>query len=101
MILQQTGPQKTSPILGKKQNCAAFGSYEPPYSAKKERRMCHGGIFDGDPYQPCPVRSECKAAVDAKARKLNGHYNNVETITRGERSYGYSIPDFDAVPTTL
>lgn len=64
--MQQTGAQQRSPIPGKMQNCTEFGEYEPPSSPLPGKALCQGGFFEGEWYNPCPVREECRANVIAK-----------------------------------
>lgn len=55
-----TGPQGESPIEGKLQNCATFGTFVPETDRDPSKAMCHGGVYEGDFYQACPVKVECK-----------------------------------------
>lgn len=60
----QTGPQEDSPIPGKMKNCQLWAAYETGNSGTAA--MCNGGHYDGDYYEPCPVRFQCKNETDSK-----------------------------------
>lgn len=54
------GKQDPCPeVRGKMMNCNSFGTYEPPLSGSKYKTLCHGGIFENERYDPCPVKVEC------------------------------------------
>lgn len=60
----QTGPQEESPIPGRMKNCSSWAKYESGFTG--EAAMCNGGHYDGDYYEPCPVRFHCKSETDGK-----------------------------------
>jgi hypothetical protein len=64
-----TEPQHTSCIAGKKQNCASFGTYEPPNSLAIFAALCHGGDYNDRTYKKCPVHDECRDATRACTKK--------------------------------
>jgi hypothetical protein len=60
----QTGPQEESPIPGRMKNCSSWAKYESGFTGAAA--MCNGGHFDGDYYETCPVRFQCKTDTDSK-----------------------------------
>ena len=60
----QTGPQEDSPIPGRMKNCSFWAAYEAGNVGTAA--MCNGGHYEGDYYEPCPVRYQCKSDTDNK-----------------------------------
>lgn len=60
----QTGPQEDSPIPGRMKNCQTWAAYETGNGGTAA--MCNGGYYEGDYYEPCPVRFQCKSDTDNK-----------------------------------
>ena len=64
------GPQqKCREVPGKLQNCRQFGTFiDNAFKSEEARAMCHGGMYMGDLYDECPVRSECYLATIGKRK---------------------------------
>lgn len=47
-------------------NCDSWAEYETRGSSPSSN-LCHGGYYDGDYFEACPARSECKQATKQRA----------------------------------
>lgn len=54
----QTAPQEDSPIRGKKKNCGTWAKWTNGQTG--DAAMCNGGHYEGDYYEVCPARRECR-----------------------------------------
>jgi hypothetical protein len=66
-MLQQTGPQVWCSQTGKMKNCptGVWADYEE--GQRNGAALCNGGIYSGKTYDPCPSRTECRAATERAA----------------------------------
>jgi len=80
------GQQKDSPIQGKQKNCNTWGEYEPA-GTSPTAKLCNGGSFEGEFFEPCPAREECRS----RTRQRAASQDRVEVRTSQERPFGSSL----------
>ncbi len=64
---RQTADRVKGPT-GKMKNCMEWALYEPPKSSP-EAGLCNGGWVDGDWYDECPAKYDCRRATKEAAEK--------------------------------
>lgn len=73
MLRPKADQQVCIEVPGKMQNCDDFGSFiDKTFTTQEARKMCHGGVYLGKEYEPCPVAHECYVATvgTRRARSL-------------------------------
>jgi hypothetical protein len=59
-------PQSAGSVNSSKgANCNEWASYEPE-GTSATAKLCHGGWFNGDQYDPCPKKLACKIATERR-----------------------------------
>lgn len=64
----------------KEQNCNAWATYEEKGSSPSSK-LCHGGLFEGDVFAPCPARYDCQAATYRKSAEESRERKRLPVMT--------------------
>jgi hypothetical protein len=113
MNMEQTGRVSKSPT-GTWKNCNSWAEYETPGSSETAK-MCNGGWFQGDNYDPCESINTCRSATIAKQNSERRHLpvyqsTNPERPFFGSRTIAATPnlsdglqgwPRFGQLPTTM
>jgi hypothetical protein len=96
------------------QNCHEFGTYEPPGSHREFRTLCHGGYYNGDYYEVCPVRDKCRDfsinkrqlpvynnPVEAARSQATRESQPVRTVNPNYRVSAFEPPNYYQIPTVM
>ncbi len=75
---RQTADQTRGPT-GKMKNCNEWALYESP-GASLEANLCHGGWVEGDYYEECPARYDCKRATQKKQAEAESRSRSLPVL---------------------
>lgn len=102
MLMLPQGEPRPSPVPGKTMNCTSWGSYEIPGSSSSAA-LCHGGRFEGERWDTCQARHDCKQATIARATQSDGyrHLTVIQPEPLRPTSPGISYQPREEAPSSV
>lgn len=88
---------------GHVKNCNAWAAYEEKDSPDSTKTLCHGGRYNGDWWQPCPSKADCKAATEAARMVDAGRPVTHLPVVQGQSPFARSVTPMSTtrIPTAM